>query len=326
MRTLTIALLFAAAPVLAQSDASCPSGTEDIRVAALSGLAQLEPDQVMPVMKKILERRDVCSIPLRRQVVGFLNRSRYGEQTDILLGVARTDPSSDVRRYAVQVLAQSNSDRAVSALDSIVFSSGDVELRDAALRALSQQPAAAARASIRRAAEQTSMPLELRTRAVGYIGNSRRQPDDSQYLIALYGKAENADLRESVLRGIANQRTPEATNWLLAIARDKNRDIEVRRLALSSVGQAVRQNEIGSVSGIDLSALLGLYDSFAGQIEMQDRALDVISQRPESVATDKLLQIARNETNIDLRRKAILRVGQRRDPRVRDFLMEVLNK
>ena len=39
-----------------------------------------------------------------------------------------------------------------------------------------------------------------------------------------------------------------------------------------------------------------------------------------------LVENSKTEPNIELKRKAILRVGQRRDPRVRDFLLEVLNK
>ena len=322
----TVVTLAAATSAGAQSEQACPAGSDDIRVAALSGLAQLETDQVLPVMKKILERRDVCSVSLRRQVLGFLYRSRFGDQTDLLLNVARSDPSSDVRRYAVQVLAQANSDRSVGALDSIVLTSGDMELRDAALRSLAQSSSPLARASIRRAAEQASLPFELRMRAVSHIGNGRHTPDDTPYLTALYAKADQPELRDAIMRAIASQRTPDATNWLLGMARDKNRDIEVRRQALSAVAQAVRTNDGPGSTGIDVASLLGLYDGFAGQVEMQDRVLDVIAQRPETSATDKLLQIARTETNTELRRKAILRVGQRRDPRVRDFLLEVLNK
>lgn len=319
------AVLASAAMAQSESSASCPAGSEDVRIAALSGLAQLDADQVMPVMRKILERRDVCSISLRRQVIGMVGRSRFGDQTDLLLTVARTDPSNDVRRYAVQALAQSN-ERGAAALDSVLFSSGDAELRDAALRALANQSGPAARASVRRAAELTTLPLDLRVRAVRYMSAGRRTPDETAYLIAYYNKADHPDLRDAVLRTIAEQRSPEATSWLLGIARDKTKDIEVRRQALSAVGQSVRSNDGSGAAGIDLNGVIGLYDAFAGQMEMQDRALDVIAQRPETAATDKLLQIARTETNPELRRKAIVRVGQRRDPRVRDFLLEVLSR
>jgi HEAT repeat protein len=307
------------------SPASCPSGGDDVRVAALSSLAQLDADQALPTMKQILERRDACSVTLRRQVLGFLARSRYGDQTDVFLTVARTDPSNDLRRSALQMLAQQNSDRGVSALDSIVFGSSDTELRDVALRSLSQQASPAARASVRRAVESASLPLEVRVRALNALSCCRRSPDETAYLIAFHAKADNPELRDAAMRAIAYQRTPEATSWLLGIARDKARDIEVRRQALSAIGQQVRAKD-GSSTGMDLKTLLGLYDDFAGQVEMQERALDVISQYSDTAATDKLLQVARTEPNVDLRRRAVQRVGQRRDPRVREFLMDILSK
>jgi hypothetical protein len=173
--------------------------------------------------------------------------------------------------------------------------------------------------------ELTSLPLDVRVRAVNALSCCRRSSDETAYLIAFHAKADHPDLRDAAMRGIANQRTPEATAWLLGIARDKARDIEVRRQALSAIGQTVRANE-GSSAGMDLKTLIGLYDDFAGQLEMQDRMLDVISQHSETMATDKLLQIGRSESNVELRRKAVQRVGQRRDPRVREFLMEILSK
>jgi hypothetical protein len=59
---------------------------------------------------------------------------------------------------------------------------------------------------------------------------------------------------------------------------------------------------------------------------MQEQLLDVLAQRPESAATDKLIQIASDEGNTTLRRRAVQRLGQRRDPRVRQFLLDMVNK
>jgi HEAT repeat protein len=327
-RLSALLVIILAATARAQGDAppaTCPSGGDDVRVAALSSLAQLDADQALPTMKKILERRDTCSVMLRRQVLGFLARSRYGDQTDVFLNVARTDPSTDLRRSALQMLAQHNSERTTSALDSIVFQGTDTEMRDAALRSLSQQSSPTARASVRRAIETASLPIEVRVRALNALSCCRRSADETAYLIAFHAKADTPELRDAAMRAIAYQRTPEATTWLLGIARDKARDIEVRRQALSAIGQAVRTKD-GASAGMDLETLIGLYDDFAGQVEMQERALDVISQYSDTAATDKLLQVARTETNVDLRRRAVQRVGQRRDPRVREFLMDILSK
>jgi HEAT repeat protein len=50
----------------------------------------------------------------------------------------------------------------------------------------------------------------------------------------------------------------------------------------------------------------------------------VLSQRGESAATDKLIDIARHDPDVELRKKAIFWLGQRDDPRVRQLLEEMI--
>jgi hypothetical protein len=41
---------------------------------------------------------------------------------------------------------------------------------------------------------------------------------------------------------------------------------------------------------------------------------------------DKLMDIARNDKNPELRKKAIFWLGQSRDPRVQQFLIDMINR
>jgi hypothetical protein len=41
---------------------------------------------------------------------------------------------------------------------------------------------------------------------------------------------------------------------------------------------------------------------------------------------DKMFDIARNDKDPDLRKKAIFWLGQSRDPRVQQFLMDLINR
>jgi HEAT repeat protein len=312
----------------AQSDSRCSADAEDLRLSALGSIAQMEPDQIMPVLQKILERRDECSITLRRRVVEMVARSRDPQKVDVLLRVARGDASDVIRRQAVQSLSQVNSDRTAAALDSIFANSTSIEMQDAALQGLSRQTSPSGRVTLRRVAESSTLPIEVRGRAVSYLGSGRRTTDDQSYLMALFGKTTSPELRESIMRAAANPRTPETTQWLLGIARDKNQEIELRRSAVRTVGQSIPSAESlrSSTSGLELKDLLALYDEFKGQPEMQAQLLDVYTQRSEVAATDKILQIASAEPNIDLRRRAVSRLGQRRDPRVTQFLIDIVNK
>ncbi|MDB4893690.1 MAG: hypothetical protein JWL61_5545 [Gemmatimonadetes bacterium] len=315
-------LLFA--PVIAGAQSAvCSNDADEVRRAALIGIMQMESSQVLPVVEKLLERRDECSVSLRRQAVELLARSREPERIEIMLRVARTDPSGAVRRQAVQSIAQVNNDRSAALLDSIFFNATDTDVAEIALRGLAQQTSPAARTALRRIAESTTLATELRVRAVNQIGSSRRSPEDIQYLKDLYGKTTSPQLREGILRGVSYQRSPESMTWLLGVARDRNSEIELRQVALRSAGQYWDK---GNSVGLEIKDLLALYDEFKSQPDMQEQMLDILAQRPESAATDKLLQIAGEGENLTLRRRAIQRLAQRRDPRVRQFLLDIVSR
>src|SRR5207253_2623601 len=122
------------------STRGCPDedDEDDVRVAALNGLLQMDATNALPILKKVLAKRDGCSAGLRRKAVFIVSQKHGGVTEDILLDVARNDPDSEVRQQAVFWLSQVGSDRAVTALDSILRGSTDPELQDKAIFALSQ--------------------------------------------------------------------------------------------------------------------------------------------------------------------------------------------
>jgi HEAT repeat protein len=294
----------------------CPTDDDDMRLAALTGLIQLDPDQVLPVLQKLLERKDTCSIALRRRAIYLVAQTKEEERADILLHVASSDPSNEVRSEAVRWLSQVNTERAARALDSILFNASDADLRDKALYALSQHRSPVAKQALRRFAEMITVPTELRVRAVYYVGQGRRSGDESEYLRGLFGKTASPELREAIIQAVANQKTADRTTWLLGVARDRRQELEPRKKALFYASQ----------SGVELKELLPIYDDLAGQPEMQEQLLYVVAQRREPEATDKLLQVAKSEKNVELRKKAIFWLGQRKDPRVKQFLLDLLSQ
>jgi hypothetical protein len=315
-----------------RTESRCPTEDDDMRLTALAGIMQIDPDQVLPVLQKLLERKDECSIRLRKRAIYMVAQTKEEERADILLRVASTDPSPEVRREAVQWLSSVNTERAAKALDSILFNAVDADTRERALSALSQHRSPSARQSLRRFAEQANIPTDLRVRAVYNIANGRRTGDEAEYLRALFNKTASPEIREAIIQGVANQRTPDRTSWLLGLARDKNQEIEIRKKALYYAGQTPCCNAgFGSTNAgpsfvLELKDLLPMYDEFSGQQEMQEQMLYVYAQRRETEATDKLLAIAKTEKNPELRKKAISWLAQRKDPRVKQFLLDLLSQ
>src|SRR5207247_5673980 len=98
----------------------CPDedDEDDVRIAALNGLLQMDATNALPILKKVLAKRDGCSAGLRRKAVFIVSQKRGGETEDILLDVARNDPDSEVGQQAVFWLSQEGSDRAAAAPES----------------------------------------------------------------------------------------------------------------------------------------------------------------------------------------------------------------
>jgi len=296
---------------------SCPSEDDDNddRMIALSALLQMDADRAMPILEKVLARRDACSVGLRRKAVFLVSQKRTERTADILMSIARNDPDGEVREQAVFWLSQVGGARATDLLEGILKGGGDVNLRDKALFALSQQSEGRAPQILRDYALRESEPSELREKAIFWLGQ-RRNPENTAFLRALYGRLTDLDLREKVLFSLSQQKGAGNDRWLLDIALNPRENEELRKKALFWAGQ----------SGVEIAELVRLYDRMESG-EMKDQLIFVYSQRTrESAAVDKLFAIARTDRDPERRKKAIFWLGQSRDPRVQQFLMDLINK
>src|SRR5688572_27099595 len=101
----------------------------------------------------------------------------------------------------------------------------------------------------------------------------------------------------------------------MGIAKDRSEDIEMRKKALFWAGQ------MRTVSITDLTAL---YESM-GDREMKEQLIFALSQRRETAAVDKLMDIAKKEQDRELQKKAIFWLSQSKDPRVAQFMLDIIN-
>lgn len=291
----------------------CPTAGDDMRVAALNALMQMDADQALPVLQKVLARRDACSESLRRKAVFIVAQKANEESANILLGVARNDPSSDVRGQAVFWLGQVSGDRSVALLDSILRSSKDEELQKKAIFALSQHQGARSGEILRDLITRAHVSDEARSRAILALGQMRGNAEDVGYLRQIFPSLESERLREQVLMAVAQSRGAANRSWLLDIATDAVQSVDVRKKALFWAGQG----------GLPIADLSAMYGRLSNQ-ELKEQLIFVLSQRNDSAAIDKLVDIARHDSNVELRKKAIFWLGQRDDPRIRQQLEEMI--
>jgi TolA-binding protein len=294
---------------------SCPNEDDDNddRIAALNALLQMDAAQAMPILQKVLARRDQCSAGLRRKAVFLVSQKHTAETASILMNVARSDPDQEVREQAVFWLSQVP--ESTPLLEEILRTSTDEEIKDKALFALSQQNNTRAQQVLRDFALNEKESGDLREKAIFWLGQ-RRSPDNTEFLRTLYSRLTDQDLKEKILFSLSQQKGSGNDQWLMGIALNPKEDIELRKKALFWAGQG----------GIAISELSQLYDRM-NDTEMKDQIIFTLSQRQrESAAIDKLFDIAKNEKDSELRKKAIFWLGQSHDPRVQQFLLDLINR
>ncbi len=294
----------------------CVSGDEDddLRLAALNGLLQMDAANAVPILRQVLARRDACSQPLRRKAVFLVSQKHTSETEDILLDVVQHDPDSECREQAVFWLSQVSTERAVNMLDSILRGSGDGALRDKAIFALSQQHSPRAGDILRRYAENPNAPSDAREKAIFWLGQ-QHSSENAAFLRGLYAQLGDADLKDKVLFSLSQMGGADNGRWLMEIALNEHERIEQRKKALFWAGQREA----------DLAQLTALYDRVQNS-EMKEQLIFVYAQRHEAAAVDKLLDIAKREQDKELRKKAIFWLGQSHDPRAGQFLLEIINQ
>jgi hypothetical protein len=159
------------------------------------------------------------------------------------------------------------------------------------------------------------MPEDVRGDAVFWLGQGRTL--DLEYFKTLFRKTKSEDLRNRILTSAGQSSAPEASAWLLDIARDKSFDTETRKQAIFWASQK---------RTVDLDQLSAIYEQSRGDTDFQQHLLFIYSQRRESAAVDKLMTIAKSDPNTELRKQALFWLGQKNDPRVRQFLRDMIIK
>ncbi len=292
----------------------CRDSDDGVQSAALNALLQMDSERAVPILRRVLARRDAGSACLRRRAVFMLSQQETPETGAMLLNVAKTDPDPEVRSQAVFWLSEVEGDAAVEALVSILGTNTDRDLQERAVFALSQHESPRADSALRAYASRTDTPKETREKAVFWLGQSETA-ENATFLQDLFGRTRDANLKERILFSVSQIDRPESGRWLVSVAKNTSESTEVRKKALFWAGQA------DALSATDLS---GLYATMTNR-DLKEHLIFVLAQADGKAALDELIKIARTERDSELQKKAIFWLSQSDDPRVADVLAEFLD-
>ncbi|MEQ1690689.1 MAG: HEAT repeat domain-containing protein [Gemmatimonas sp.] len=295
----------------------CPREQDDERIDALNALAQMDAEQSLPILKKVLARREPCTQRLRRQAVWLIASRKQAEAAAILLNVAKTDPDKDVREQAIFWMANVPTDEATTMLIDLAKKSDDLDLQKRAVYALSRSKSPRAAVTLREIALDANAEVELRGDALNwYMSGPGRAADDAMtFLKDVYGRADDTRFKQRVLQIIASRRTDETRAFLVDVAQNPKESMENRRSAIWSL----------QGSGVTNAQLARIYDS-GTDVEVRKQVISVLAGLKENGGVDKLLDIARNEKNLELRKQAVTHLSRTKDPRALALLQEIINR
>jgi len=285
-----------------------------VRVEALNSLGQTDPESTTPILRRVLARRDECSASLRRAALYLLGRRTDDEARDLIISAARNDPDIGVRADALRFLAAMPGEQSIATIEEMARTPGNEQLQRAAIAALGRSDSPRARQSLHNVIERTDLSETLRATALLSV-SADRSGDNGAYLRSIYPRLDTPRLKGEAIRAIARIGGSDNDQFLLSIVRNQNESADVRAAALRSVGR----------STIAIADLSKMYDA-ADDRRLREQLIGLFAQRDDPQATDKLLEIARNGTDPDMRRYAISALSRKNDPRTKKLLLEIIDK
>lgn len=300
---------------LANNANVCDSEQQQVRAAALSALMQTDEAAATEYAQRMLANRDECSEDLRRNAVLLIGNKGAPDAAATLIRVAKTDPAIRVRTTAVQYLGRVSGDQALAALEELARTDTAQQIQREAIRQLARNASPRARNGIKSLVENESMNESLRITALDALDPEHSTQEDVAWLQGMYSKVGSARIKSRIINAMARIGGSQNETWFMQLANNENESIDVRVEALRRAGQ-----------GMDIAALGKLYDG-TGQRSLRYELVRQLASRREPQALDKLGEIAKNGTDIEVRRRAISYISEKAktDDRAQKLLLQILD-
>jgi hypothetical protein len=221
----------------------------------------------------------------------------------------------EVRRQALAVLSRLDHGAGIQPLVQLASGNMSSWIGQESLRVLSGSGDPRARQFLRTTSQRTDLPDEYQAVAIRGLGRNYVTGQDANLLRALYPRLTGERSRDAVLASLSNLGGTENVQWLMGVVRDEKLTAEVRRRALEYLSRA----------GATTPSLVSLYDPTPDP-QMRGALISIYSRLADKAATDKLVWIARNEQNSQLKRRAISALSRNSDPSIRQALADIVER
>jgi HEAT repeat protein len=296
------------------------SSDDQIKCIALQALFESNPERAVTAAEGILKPDSKASPRVKQCAAMFLGQSDSPRARVVLVEVARNGTDPKLRKFAIVSLAQNTPDSGlddptITLLVDIASTSKDEGVAKSAVYALAQDEHPKTRQALFRLATGSAIP-DVRKHAIFYFGQSN-DPAALDDLLKIYQGTQEVELKKHVLHSISQNDSPRRIEVLRTIIRGTT-DIQLLRTAIWAIAQ-------GDCSPSTVDVFVSLYNE-RKEPEVRGQVIDALGQCDGEATVPVLINIAKTETSVDLRKKAVFWLGQKKSPAASKFLEELLTQ
>ncbi|HYO81609.1 MAG TPA: HEAT repeat domain-containing protein [Bryobacteraceae bacterium] len=270
----------------------------EIKLMAINGLMHSDPERSVPLLENLL--RSKSSPKLRERALFVLSQSDSTRAREVVARVAKGEFNPDLQIRAVNNLGVHGGNRNQQLLSDIYASSKDVAVKRAVLRSFM---VSGNRERVFAAAKSEQMP-ELRSQAIQLLGAMGA----GSQLGDLYSAETSPDIREQLMRALF---TSGSTARLIELAKTE-RDPKLRLRAIQLLGTSPRE-QTGDT-------LVAMYSS-GTEPEVRKAVIKALMVQNNA---RQLVEIARKESDPELKRQAVQQLSHMQSKEATDYMLELL--
>jgi HEAT repeat protein len=284
----------------ASGQAVSPASQDDdeLKLMALRGIMQSDPDQALPVLEKMLSGTN--SPKVKDRALFVLSQSHSARAREIIGGVARGNANPDLQLRAIRYIGIMGGADNRQILADIYKASNDPAVKRSILRSFMT-------ANDRErlfAAAKSETDASLRGEAIRQLGVLHASSELQQ----LYQSETSVELKKSILQAMF---VGGDSDRLIELAKNE-KDPELRKTAIRNLGLMKRPGTTETLTAIYAS------DS---SIDVKKAVINALFLQGNATG---LVSLARAEKNVDLKKDIVSKLSNMKSKEATDYLMELL--
>ncbi|HKY03497.1 MAG TPA: HEAT repeat domain-containing protein [Blastocatellia bacterium] len=284
----------------------------DIRRELLDSISENRDEEaVVTFLIRIAENEP--DRDLRREAIEGLGERKEQRSLQALLKIVNdANADSEMQRTAVEAIGERDPDEAAPLLAKIARGHSNVRLREEAIEKLAEIPGQMP--FLVELAGSAQEHIEVRRTAIEAIMDSR-EAGAMASLARLYEQVTDREVKREIISTFEDsEEQSAAVDFLMSVART-DPDMSLRHEAITTLGEIEHDRA--------LESLTALYGAESNE-EVKEEILSALIESGKKAGVRKVIEIARGDASIRMRKKAIELLGDSDDPEAVKFLEEVI--